>query len=352
MEISKKILKFIIFIVIGIFILQLLNYIFVPKLIDEMDPATARIRGFYNEKKNTIDALFLGNSEFSRGISPIKIWNEYGITSYNYGSSLQTMQVSYYKLKECLKYQTPQVVVMEVNSFFDEETTEEAYRRVIDNWRLDDVKIATIFNKDIQLDNKISYVFPILRYHSRWNELKDNDFKSSKEKYKSVSYKGMPMIVKKNGYTGNKNYMENRNKKAIIPEQNLVYIEKIIDLCQKKNIKIIMTELPSPIVWSLDKNISVTEFANEHNIQFIDFNLMEKEIELNWSDDTYDKGGHLNVYGAEKVSNYIGKVLSEEYNLPDHRNDKKIADDWNETAKRYEKRKAQLEKNLQIIKNK
>lgn len=346
MKTKNKILKFIIFIVIGIFILQLLTYIFVPKLIEEMDPATARIKGFYNEKRNEIDVLFLGNSESSRGFSPIKIWNEYGITSYNYGSSLQTMQISYYKLKECLKYQTPQVVVMEVNSFFEKESTDEAYRRVIDNWKFDDVKVATIFNKDIQLDNKISYIFPILRYHSRWNELKDDDFKSLKEKYKSVSYKGMPMIVKKNGYIGNKNYMENRNEKEIIPETNLVYIKKFIDLCQKKNIKIIMTELPSPIVWSLAKNISVNELANKYNIKFIDFNLMNKEIELNWNDDTYDKGGHLNVYGAEKVSNYIGRVLSEEYNLPDHRNDKEIADDWNETLKNYEERKIKLEKAL------
>lgn len=153
------------------------------------------------------------------------------------------------------------------------------------------------------------------------------------------------MIVKKNGYSGNKNYMKNKNEKEIIPETNLVYIKKIIDLCQKKNIKIIMTELPSP-AWSLAKNISVTELANKYNIKFIDFNLMNKEIELNWNDDTYDKGGHLNVYGAEKVSNYMGRVLSEEYNLPDHRNDKEIADEWNETSKKYEERKIKLEKAL------
>ena len=107
-----------------------------------------------------------------------------------------------------------------------------------------------------------------------------------------------------------------------------------------------MTELPSPIVWSLAKNISVNELANKYNIKFIDFNLMNKEIELNWNDDTYDKGGHLNAYGAEKVSNYIGRVLSEEYNLPDYRNDKEIADDWNETLKNYEERKIKLEKSL------
>ena len=64
------------------------------------------------------------------------------------------------------------------------------------------------------------------------------------------------------------------------------------------------------IVWSLAKNTSVTEISNKYNIEFLDFNLKRQN-----------------------------------YNLPDHRNDKKIADDWNETANNYEKRKIQLEKN-------
>ena len=256
------------------------------------------------------------------------------------------MQIAYYKLKETLKYQNPKVIVLEVNSFFDYGSTEEAYRRVIDNWKFDTVKLETIFDKNIKLENKLSYLFPILRYHSRWNELETNDFRKLTNEYKAISYKGFPMIVSKNAYKGDINYMKDNGKIANISEKNIEYIDKIITLCNKKNIKILMAELPSPLVWSLDKNKATIELANKYGLEFIDFNILQEEIKLNWENDTYDKGRHLNIYGAEKVSKYIGKILSEKYNLPNHKEDSNVKDDWNETAKNYEEEKTKLKKEL------
>ena len=46
-----------------------------------------------------------------------------------------------------------------------------------------------------------------------------------------------------------------------------------------------------------------------------------EELGLNWDEDTQDKGDHLNVYGAEKVTSYLGNYLEENYELEDHRND-------------------------------
>ena len=351
MKKSNKVLKCIIFLLLGIFIFQVISYIFVPKWIDPIDPATARLKEYYNEKPNTIDVIFVGNSETSRGYSPITVWQKYGITSYNYGSSFQTTQIAYYKLKECLKYQNPKIILLETNSFFEIASTEEAYRKVLNNLKLDNVTLNAILDKNVDLDNRLSYVLPLLRFHSRWNQLETNDFKISLEKeFQTVQYKGMPVIVKKSAYNGDKDYMREKGKKEKIPEKNLNYIEKIVKCCEDKKIKLVMVEIPTPNVWSLAKNKAIIELANNYGIDFIDFNLMQNQIGLDWSNDTYDAGGHMNVYGAEKVSSYIGQVLSEKYNLEDHRNNKEIADDWNETARRYEERKLELEKS--IINNK
>ena len=346
----NKVLKCIIFLILGIFIFQVLSYIFVPKWIDPIDPATARIKEYYNEKPNTIDVIFVGNSETSMGYSPITVWQKYGITSYNYGSSYQTTQIAYYKLQECLKYQNPKIILLETNSFFDIASNEEANRKVLNNFKLDDVTLNAILDKNVDLDNRLSCVFPLLRFHSRWNQLQSNDFKISlKKEFQTVQYKGMPMNVKKSAYNGDKDYMREKGKIEKIPEKNLNYVEKIIKLCEDKKIKLFMVEIPKTI-WSLEKNKAIIELANNYGIDFIDFNLMQNQISLDWNNDTYDAGGHMNVYGAEKVSSYIGQVLSEKYNLEDHRNNKEIADDWNETARRYEERKLELEKS--IINNK
>ena len=55
---------------------------------------------------------------------------------------------------------------------------------------------------------------------------------------------------------------------------------------------------------------------------------------MNWTEDTQDKGDHLNVYGAEKVTSYLGNYLEENYELEDHRNDPTY-EAWNQLAEQY-----------------
>ena len=352
MKNKSEILKCIIFIIIGIIILQILTYILSPKFIEEQDPAAARIKSFYNEKENTLDVLFIGNSEASRAYSPICIWNEYGITSYNYSNSLQTTQMAYYKIKESLKYQHPKVIILEPNSFFESENSDEASRKVMDNWKFDDVKLSAIFDKNLEIKDRITYIFPIIKYHSRWNKMEATDFKVLKKKYNEIAYKGMPIIVNRKEYNGNKYYMAENGKEEKISENNLVYIKKIIELCKENNITILFNELPAPLIWSSAKNKATKEIADEYGLDFMDFNLLQEEIGIDWSQDFHDAGGHLNIYGAEKVSKYIGKILQEKYNLPNHKNDANIADEWNETAQKYEQHKKELETTISSKKDK
>ena len=45
----------------------------------------------------------------------------------------------------------------------------------------------------------------------------------------------------------------------------------------------------------------------------------------------------MNLQGAEKVSKYIGKYLKENYQLPDHRREKKYEQWWQDTSLYKEK---------------
>lgn len=340
----SNIIRCFLFFIIGIFIYQLLTYIFVPKWLNPLDPATARIKGIYKETKNTIDVVFVGNSEGSRGYSPIYVWDNYGITSYNFGSSFQTTQVAYYKIQEMLKYQTPQIIIFEPNSLYENKTDEQSYRKFFDNLKNDEIKIKAVFDENIPLQNRFSYIFPLLRFHTRWNQLEENDFKFSLiEEYNSVSYKGMPMIADVKPYLGDNDYMMNNNYgKNNISEDNLIYMEKIVKLCEERDIKLILLEVPTPNAWSLDRSKEVERLSKKYNIDFIDCNLLQKEININWLNDTYDEGFHLNIYGAEKISKYIGKILSENYNCINHKQDKELSSEWNYSKKYYDEGKKKL----------
>ena len=47
----------------------------------------------------------------------------------------------------------------------------------LDGMKFSLTKIKSIMASMTEEENLIEYIFPLLRYHSRWNELKSEDFK-------------------------------------------------------------------------------------------------------------------------------------------------------------------------------
>ena len=68
---------------------------------------TRKVKGFYAEEENSLDFVFVGSSQMFTTVVPAVLWQEYGITSYDFGANEQPMYLSYYYIKEALKYQDP-----------------------------------------------------------------------------------------------------------------------------------------------------------------------------------------------------------------------------------------------------
>ena len=48
-----------------------------------------------------------------------------------------------------------------------------------------------------------------------------------------------------------------------------------------------------------------------HDIKYNDLNLIYKDLGIDFEKDTADGGDHLNIYGAKKVSKYLGDYLND-----------------------------------------
>lgn len=83
------------------------------------------------------------------------------------------------------------------------------------------------------------------------------------------------------------------------------------------------------------------QFADENNVDYINFIPLQNDIGLDMSQDTYDAGLHLNTTGAEKMADYFGKYLVENYNLTDYRNDSEYASIWDKKEAAYDSMKQQ-----------
>ena len=332
----KSIILFVIKLIVVIFILVVINRLFMPKYISENQDGRIT-QEYYKEKLNT-DVLFVGSSTVYSGVSPVTLWKDYGITSYTRSNSSQTLWISYYMIEEAIKRNKPQLVVQDVGFIkYDDNYAEEACtRKSLDGMKWSSSKVNCINESMSEDENFIDYVFPIFRFHSRWKELTEED-------YKSVFYTG---TVSHNGHLVNKNKSpELVEHDGYAPKddtrlgnRNLEYLEKIIKLCQENDVQIMLIKVPSySDNWSYDYDAQIGEVADKYGVVYNNFDDESELIGLDYRNDSPDNGSHLNSYGAEKFSKYFGSYILENYDVDNHASDEKYITVWNKKINDYDK---------------
>lgn len=301
----------------------------------------ALIGEYYDEVKNH-DVIIIGDCEVYENISPITLWEEYGITSYIRGSSQMLVWHSYYILEETLKYEKPDVVIFNVLAMKYNEPQSEAYNRMcLDGMKMSSSKINAIKASMTEEENMISYFMPLLRFHSRWNELTRDDFKYMFDIPK-VSHNGylMRCDVKPLDTLPNMGYPENDDFGATAYE----YLDKITALCKENDIELLLIKSPSVFPhWYDEWDQQMIDYAKENGLQYVNTIKLQETIGIDMKTDTYDAGQHLNLYGAEKFSKWLGQYLQDTYNVAGHSDDAKISKIYEEKVKAYYEEKAQQE---------
>ncbi|HJD42072.1 MAG TPA: SGNH/GDSL hydrolase family protein [Candidatus Mediterraneibacter quadrami] len=260
------------------------------------------------EKKNTIDVLVAGDSESYTSVSPMDLWDRAGIAAYDCGQPGQRIQETYYILKTAFRTQSPKLVLFETNTMFRDP--------------------GFLKNVQLSLTEPLAYHFPVIKYHNAWKALFDGPGGLKK------SYKGFEIRDKVVSYEGDEEYMKETKDKAQIPEVVRVYMEKIKRLCEKNGADLLLVSAPSPKNYNYKKHNSLEEYARENNLPYVDLNMKFRDIGIDWKQDSYDRGDHLNISGARKVTAYIGQYLADNYDLPDRRNDDGWRE-WDNLAREY-----------------
>ena len=297
----------------------------------------------YYKDKTKHDVIMVGDCEVYETFSTAELWKKYGITSYIRGSAQQLTWQSYYLVEDTLRRETPKVVVYNVYSLMHDEPQSEAYNRMtLDGMEWSKTKYDAVKASKTKDEDTLDYVFPLLRFHSRWSKLEDDDFRHMFSKDK-VTHNGyyLRADVRPEGdfpdpmpladYTLSKNAMD--------------YLERMRKLCEDKGVKLVLVK--APIVyphWYDQWDEQVSEYAKKNGLDYINFIKQRDEIGLDMNNDTYDAGLHLNVFGAEKMSDHFGKWLVENCGLADHRSDGELSQYYSKLVEDYEnEKKSQLE---------
>lgn len=305
----KRAAKACAFLLILILILQAIPMVILPLCKDNVgwiQSRNRRVISIQMEKKNTIDVLTLGDSESYTSVSPMQMWKEHGIASYVLGQPGQKIQGTYYMLKTALKKQSPKVVLLETDVMLQNQLPVKAMQ----------TSVAEAGN----------YYFPIFRYHNLWKPL------ILRKPVRKKDFKGFVLYKRVKPYKGG-NYMAQSAEKSEIPSITDIYMEKIIKLCKKRGAKLLLYSAPSPKYYSYSKHNALELYAREKNLDYVDLNL--QDLGINWTQDTMDRGKHLNLTGAQKATRFIGQYLKSKEQLPDHRLDA-VYESWNKEAAAYE----------------
>ncbi len=347
----KNILKITAALAVCIVILGLVQMLLMPKYMSESKEGNL-IAEYYEEYGDN-DVIFIGDCEVYENFSPITLWEEYGISSYIRGSAQQLIWQSYYLMEETFRYETPKVMVFNVLSMkygtpasTGAASQREAYNRMtIDGMRWSSSKLGAIEASMTDMEREKEalwmYLFPILRYHDRWSDLSAEDFR----------YWFRRGDVADNGYlmqTGVKPLVDEHIEKPLVDysfhEDSWMYLDKMRELCEKYGTQLILIKAPtvSPVWWE-QWDEQVAAYAEEHDLLYWNFLDNIEDIGIDWNTDTYDTGLHLNVYGAEKMSRYFGRLLVEECGLTDRRSDAALSAVWAEKVETYNNRKTAME---------
>lgn len=299
----------------------------------------ALIAEYYGEEKDH-DVIFIGDCEVYENFSPAVLWRDYGINSYIRGSAQQLIWQSYYLLEDTLRYEKPRAVIFNVLAMQYNEPQREAYNRMtLEGMRWSLSKAAAIRASMTEEEHFLEYVFPLLRYHSRWSELGKAD----------VAYLLDTPKVSHNGY-----YMRVDVKPAEhVPEGRILadysfgenawdYMDRITALCRDNDIRLILVKAPSLYPYWYDQwEEQIEGYAAENDLLYINFLELQEETGLDFSTDTYDAGLHLNLSGAEKITAYLGEVLQREAGLADRRGEEVLARVWEDKIAVYEQEKTE-----------
>ena len=331
-----RFLKYALTILIVIACLWLLQKLVMPKYMDGIIEG-AMISEYYDEEKDH-DVVFIGDCELYENISPAVLWNEYGINSYIRGSAQQLIWQSYYLMEETLKYEKPDVIVFNVLSMKYDVPQSEAYNRMT----LDGMKWSLSKVNDIQAsmtseEKFIEYVFPILRYHSRITQLEQDD----------ITYLFDKDLVTFNGYYMRVDVKPAENVPTGKPlgnyefgENAYYYLDKMVELCEKEGVELVLVKAPSLYpYWYEEWDQQMEDYAKEKGLKYYNFLDCTEEIGLDFSEDTYDGGLHLNLSGAEKLARYFGEILQSDCQIGSRRGEEKLETIWEEKLAAYNEEK-------------
>ena len=297
-----------------------------------------RFAGFYAEEKNSIDVLMFGGSTIATSFSPGYMWGEYGFTSYPLSSNTQRPKAIEYLLEEAYKYQSPEVVVIELRMFTYEDEVLKAdephIREVTDNMKYSSQRFKTVQNMTDGVEtfeDKLSYYVDIIKYHSNWEMFFLPEELQKITYSKDDLHKGFEHPEGITYYSSEEYKYVSTQERISIPQEQEQILRNLLLFLKENNQKAIF--VVTPCIYNSEYYGQMSYMKDIVEQEGFTYLNVHDGVDYENATDYYD-GGHSNVLGAKKCSELLGKTIVEEYGLIDRRNSEGY-ESWEESYEAF-----------------
>ena len=358
----RKLMRAICFCLLFVILFVFLSGAFIPRTGTTEDGMESRIsKAYRGEPRDSIDTVFIGNSDIYRAISPVDLFHQTGITSAIAGRPNKQLSEVPGDIRDILRYQNPKTIVLETDCMFsgtnpgfkkgispleaeaakvdvagqapskatDADVAGQAPSKATDTdvagqapSKATDTAHQNIFAKckallqegDSAFLAALNYKFPLVKYHDNWKHLKLTTFLQPRGKY-HFSNKGMAYANTVKAYPFGNEYMQlSGGKHAMLSEEKLDQFQKIYDLCDRNGIRLVLLTVPSANTWNKGKSDTVKQLAKKYDLTYYDYNR-QLPAGFNWVTDSKDGGNHLNYAGASAVTKDLAKKLTDDLTM-------------------------------------
>lgn len=357
MKIQKEIALNIVKATAFLLILLLLFFFFTYLFRNTSDSKRGNIVNYHAEPENTLDVVTIGASTIHRYWDPLRAWKTYGFTSYNYAVSAMSSSTYLAGLKDALKTQSPELVIVEARLFTRKDMEAEntvAARHLLDCLDYDFSRLQAVkYHCDtvgVSWENAIDLYIDLIYYHDNYEALK------SRKNWKYADNKADPEDSVNKGYFPNNDVDIFEDPSANLTDahadlapQAERYLRDILQYCRDKNVRLLLVATPVVITKTEAKRFAqIGRIAAEYGVPFLDTNLYYEEMGIDFTQDFSD-AHHTSVLGADKFTDFLAGYLVKNYDLPDHREDP-VYDRWDTAYESYLKKSdAAREKVREII---
>ena len=292
------------------------------------------IKKFFKEPKNSMDVALIGSSEMYADYCAPLAYEKYGYTGYNLCYEGAPGQLYPAMIETYLSRQDPQLFVIEINGYLysDKYCRSDAnYRRLIDNIPMSPLKVHLI-EKYVDDEDKLSFYMPLIKHHENWKSAHYQIYRAARLVASDLYGTSKLKAFSTRTTTNSKKAKIKKRKPAKMSSVGKEALEDTLDLLKEKGIKnVIFLRAPHKNPLSEETAQEISDKVSAAGYEFLDCSdISETEIGIDPETDYYNRE-HLNVFGCEKFTDYLGGYITEHYDIKtDH--DEKVDDEWKESA--------------------